>query len=412
MITMPLTCLAVMAASASPFGSGPQPPGEEWRFVLPAPGDSFEHPPFRTLVLSREKPDDVSEQVAYRGTTRRYAQIRYGIPGSVRLTVVLDEVGPSDADLYVDANRDRRIDARDRVVGTAGDSSGERVWRLPVDVVMVEGPVRKTTPRAVVFRLGRAGRTLAYAAAGYLEGTVTLAAQPRAARRMDGDGNGLLTDAQDRLWIDLDGDGRWDAMAEQFLYATVLNLNGARYVVRSDPLGSRLALEPLLGTGSVRLALAQDTSADVHATLVGRDGSAFGVSANEGATVPIGDYRLSTVSATLGDPNGGQSWSYFFYDRGGRGEPKWYSLAKDEQLVIDPIGKLTMELEVADKAKTVKAGEDVSLQPLLYTGDGLLISVAYRGTPASPVAQEILGALTTLTSTDGQTLGTAHSGFA
>ena len=62
--------------------------------------------------------------------------------------------------------------------------------------------------------------------------------------------------------------------------------------------------------------------------------------------------------------------------------------------------------------KTVKAGEEVSLQPLLDTGDGLLINVAYRGTPVSPAAQEYLGAVTTLGSTDGQTLGTAHSGFA
>ena len=46
------------------------------------------------------------------------------------------------------------------------------------------------------------------------------------------------------------------------------------------------------------------------------------------------------------------------------------------------------------------------------TGDGLLINVADRGTPVSPAAREYLGAVTTLASTDGQTLGTAHSGFA
>jgi len=49
---------------------------------------------------------------------------------------------------------------------------------------------------------------------------------------------------------------------------------------------------------------------------------------------------------------------------------------------------------------------------LLYTGDGLLINIAYRGTPVSAAALENLGAVTTLASTDGQTLGTAHSGFA
>ncbi|MGZ5973084.1 MAG: hypothetical protein ACXWPK_06690 [Isosphaeraceae bacterium] len=111
---------------------------------------------------------------------------------------------------------------------------------------MVEGDVTKTTRRALIFRLGATGRTL-----GYLEGTVTMEGQPRSVRRMDGDGNGLMTNAQDRLWIDLNRDGRWDAASEQFLYATILNLGGARYVLRSDPLGARLALEPLVGTGTV-----------------------------------------------------------------------------------------------------------------------------------------------------------------
>ncbi len=92
---------------------------------------------------------------------------------------------------------------------------------------MVEGDVTKTTRRALIFRLGATGRTL-----GYLEGTVTMEGQPRSVRRMDGDGNGLMTNAQDRLWIDLNRDGRWDAASEQFLYATILNLGGrATYFV-------------------------------------------------------------------------------------------------------------------------------------------------------------------------------------
>ena len=236
--------------------------------------------------------------------------------------------------------------------------------------------------------------------------------QPRSARRMDGDGNGLVTDAQDRLWIDLNRDGRWDAASEQFLYATILNLEGSRYVLRSDPLGTHLVLEPLVGTGTVQLTLKKGKATDLHATLAGRDGSAFGLSGTEPATVPVGEYRLSTVTAALADPHGEQNWSFIFSDNGAKGDPKWYRVGKDQQIAIDPIGTLEMGLNVADKAKTVKAGEDVSLQPLLYTGDGLLINVAYRGTPTSPTAQESLGALTTLASTDGHTLGSAHSGFA
>ena len=411
MTLVALTWFALPLADAPPGDSKPQPAGGPWRFVLPPPGDPFEHPPFRALVLSREKPEDVSEKVVYRGPSRRYGQIRFGSPGSIRVTVVLDEVGPGDVDLFVDANRDRKIDDRDRVAGTNGSAGRELVWRVPLDVAMVEGEVTKTIPRALIFRLGATGRTLAYAAAGYIEGTVLIDGSPRTVRRMDGDGNGIMTDAQDRIWIDLDRDGQWDAASEQFLYSSILNLNGGRYVLRSDLLGTRLALERLVGTGTVQLALKKGTATDLRATLVGRDGSAFGLSGNEPATVPVGEYRLSTVTATLDDPQGGESWSYIFSDNGGKPDPKWYAVAKNQQVPIDPIGSLEMGLNLAERGKPIKAGEDLSVRPALYTGDGLLINAAYRGTPTSAAAQERLGALTTLATTDGQTLSTAHSGF-
>ena len=54
-------------------------------------------------------------------------------------------------------------------------------------------------------------------------------------------------------------------------------------------------------------------------------------------------------------------------------------------------GTLDLVLSITDKVKSVKAGEDVSLQPLLYTGDGLLINVAYRGSPASPRRRKTWG---------------------
>ena len=161
-----MTFVTLALAGPTPGDVGPS----SWRFVLPAPGEAFEHPPFRRLVLSREKPEDVAEKISYRGKHRRYAQVRFGSAGSVRVTIALDEVGPGDVNLYVDANRDRKIDQRDRVPSTKGKHGRDIQWRLPLDVAMVQGEETKTTPRAVVFRLGATGRTLGYAAAGYLEG--------------------------------------------------------------------------------------------------------------------------------------------------------------------------------------------------------------------------------------------------
>ena len=343
--------------------------------------------------------------------------------------MVLDEVAPGEVDLYVDADRNRRIDDRDRVApaGSAAGARRERIWRLPLDVAMVDKDVTRTVPRAVVFRLGASGRTLGYAAAGYLEGTVALGdksgdrrrpGSPPGRARADGDGNGLMADAQDRLWIDLNGDGRFDPSAEQFLFATVLNLDATRYVVRSDELGSRLAIEPLIGVGTLRLAwkggaASPRRAVELHATALGRDGSVFGLSGTEPATVPVGEYRLGTVTIALDDPKGGQGWSFIFSDNGAKGDPRWYKVEKDGAVAIDPIGTPSFEISLSDNAaQPAKPGADVNLQPLLYNGDGLLINVGYRGAPASPSLQEVLGAQVALRTTDDQILATAHSGFA
>jgi hypothetical protein len=453
---MTLLSLTLLALTFTPPGddpgprpSGPSPP--DWHFVLPAPGDPFEHAPFRALVLSREKPEDLVEKASYRGdpARRRYAQIRFGSPGSVRVTVVLDEAAPGDVDLYVDAGRNRKIDDRDLVQPSSEASAGaehssspgaaprrERVWRLPLDVSMVDKDLARTIPRAVIFRLGASGRTLGYAGAGYLDGTIGLGpdtkdqnpnrnrARTLAARRVDGDGNGLLTDSQDRLWIDLNGDGRFDPTSEQFLFTTLLNLEGSRYVIRSDELGNRLTIEPLIGAGTLRLALKKKGAAagtgsqsetngvEMHATALGRDGSVYGLSGHEPATVPVGEYRLGTVTIAYDDPQGGQRWSFIFSDNGAKGDFRWYQVEKEGAISIDPIGTPSFELSLRDNPGAIASpGAEVDLQPLLYTGDGLLINVGYRGAPVSPALQELLGARLTLETTAGSVLATAHSGF-
>src|SRR4051794_263159 len=198
-----------------------------WCYVLPPPGDPHEHPPLRALALGREKPEDVVEKATYRGQRRRYGQLRFGSPSSVRVTVVLDEGGTGAAELYVDSDRNRRIEPGDRVEVV------DRTWRVPLKVAVVVGETTSGLPRSGVFRLGSTGLTLGYAAAGYIEGTVRLGDRIRRARRMDGDGHGLLTDAQDRIWIDRDDDGRWDAASEQYLFAPILSIGGDRFAVKS-----------------------------------------------------------------------------------------------------------------------------------------------------------------------------------
>jgi len=393
---------------------------DAWRYVLPEPGAEHEHPPLRAIPLASEKPDDLMERAEYRGGERRYAQIRFGSSGSKRVAIVLDRVSPSEVDLYVDANRSRSIETKERVAGMG------RVWRVPLDVEIVEGDVVRAIRRQVIFRLGSTGRTLSYAAAGFLAGEVEIGGRNVAVRRMDGDGNGFFTDAQDRLWHDANGDGRWEAATEQFLHAPILALDGTRYAVRSDELGTRLALELLEGTGTIKLVV-QQAGADgkpsqagvagrvveLSVTLVGRDGSAVGLrGAVAEAIVPRGEYRVSALTVALDDPGGGPRWNFVFSDGGTRDEKQWYTLEKDAVLSLDPLAGLVLSACGPDTAATCRAGEQISVQPRLVTGDGLLINACFRGTHDSGRGSEGSGARLALVAGDGSEVSAWQSGFA
>jgi hypothetical protein len=127
--------------------------------------------------------------------------------------------------------------------------------------------------------------------------------------------------------------------------------------------------------------------------------------------VPAGEYRLGTVTLALDDVKTGQRWSFVFSDGGAKGQPRWFKVAKDAAVMIDPIGAPSFELTLRDQTKVIRPGDDVAVQPALYTGDGLLIVVAYCGNPVAPAVQEILGARIALMTHDDKTLATAHSGF-
>jgi len=400
-----VAALGVAVAAEAP-GAAPA----TWRYVVPPPGDSFENPPLRSIGLASAKPEDLIVKVAFRGSRQRYAQLRYGSPSSVRVTIVLDEFGRGAADLYVDADRNRRIEAVDRVVGD------NRTWRLPLDLAIVAGETTRYERRAAIFRLGATGIIFSHAAAGYLEGKVNFAGHWHAVRRMDGDGNGLFTDPQDQLWIDLNDDGRWDSSSEQFLFASILTIGAERYAVRSDPFGERLSVEPLEGSGTVRLALARSpglpAAVEFAATLIGRDGSAVGLSGERAqATVPIGEYRLGTVTCAFPDARAGPRWNFVFSDIGRRGEFRWYKVEQGGTTAIDPIGSLEFKTGT-EGMRPPRPGEDFKVQPQLFIGDGLLIVTCYRGLPANPADDSDTGATIALVTADGRTLATTHSGFA
>jgi hypothetical protein len=134
----------------------------------------------------------------------------------------------------------------------------------------------------------------------------------------------------------------------------------------------------------------------------------------EGVTVPAGEYRLGTLSLSFDDPGGGPRWSFIFSDNGGTSDHKWYRVEKGRTVEIDPVGKLVLETSLENQEKSYPAGDNIELQPRLFTGDGLLINTCFRGSPATPGGHDGSGADIKLrgTETQSQALGAACSGFA
>jgi hypothetical protein len=240
---------------------------------------------------------------------------------------------------------------------------------------------------------------------------------------MDGDGNGLFTDPQDRLWIDLNQDGRWDPVEEQFLYGTILTIAGQRYAVRSDEQGTRLALARLEGMGTLQLAVRQKPApnsseqgtlgrvAEISVTLVGRDGSAVGLRGpNAKVTAPIGEYRVSALAVTFDDPAGGARWNFVFSDNQPGDTKRWQELQKDATLAIDPLEEFHFSTGPSQTDGKCWPGDDLTFQPKLFTIDGLLINTCYRGT--HDTGRDGTSANIKLASSDGTLLSTAQSGFA
>ncbi len=168
------------------------------------------------------------------------------------VTVVLDEIARAASPTFM-STPIATGGSRQQTASTARTAPGASLstWRLSRARRLVMSTGRP------VFRLGATGTTFSHAAAGYLGGEVDFGGRCHTVRRMDGDGNGLFTDRQDRLWIDLNDDGRWDSSSEQFLFGSILTIDGARFAVRSDPFGQRLSVNPLKGSGTVRLVVAR-----------------------------------------------------------------------------------------------------------------------------------------------------------
>ncbi len=407
-----------LAAVAADVDSGEKAAAEDqrgvWRYV--AENDGI-RPVAKSISLASERPQDLTEEVTYLGSRQRYAQLRYGSENSRRVVVVVDERGEGQFDFFIDADRDRTITADEQVTGDG------RTRRLILDAEIMREDEPVQASRTVELRLGATGTRLSVATMGFITGSIGWGLpddhQPTRVevRRIDGNANGLFADARDRLQIDLNDDGDWNAVSEQFSWLPVQTIEGRRYAVRSDRLGRRCTLSEITGVGKLQVVAAHlAPSAKIinfEAMVFSDDGSAYSVQQPQSPLeVPVGRYTLGSVTLTIdnGDP---EPWHFVFSRSGSVDENDWINVDADQEVSLEAVGETRFTL-TAGTSDVVKPGDAITISPRMYTTDGLLINLSCRGRRMGSFDSERSHNRCDLKliSADGKTVSSAQSGFA
>jgi hypothetical protein len=370
-----------------------------WTYVVPSEGQQLGLPSWQILPRSDHCPADIIEQVSYQGARRSYVQIRYGQSDGARVAMVLDHGSNGKITLYVDVNRNRKIEPDERHAAIDG------LWRIALPI-----SAESQDKRILACRFSRMLGTLSIATKGYVQGTVAVGDQRISARRVDADANGQFADQQDRIWLDFNGDGQWDALNEQFTVRPILTLPSGRYAVAADRLGRSLVFKKLEGTGLLVLAPAtKDKTTRIQSitvSLVGEDGGAFALrGSGSELSVPVGRYRLYSLVVVAQSGDLGQAWEYVFNHEGGR-PFRWFDLKRDSRLEINPLDHLDLIAE--GLAETCQPGEILPVKLVVFTSDGLRMNAC----TVSSTAQEATQAHVVLRDAKGDRLAFSKSGFA
>ena len=391
-----------MAAAAEP----------PWRYVVPAIGDPMEHPPLRELSLSEKRPPDLKEAAHYRGSRRRYGEFRFGTAGSTLVTVVLDRLSTGETDVYVDRNRNRVIEQDERLAGPGPK------YRVPLSVEIPKGSRAEHVPRTVVFRLGRSGRSISYATAGYVEGTLRLDGREVAIRRVDANGDGGMADPLDLLWVNCKGGGDWNPFTDRLPLTPIVRLENQRYVVRSDWVGGWLLLDKLEGSGRLQLSLPNGKKKsdflEINLMLISRDGSVAKLDlAQDNVEVPVGEYSPYELAAVVKDPAGGEPWAFSFgrdFDWAGMVASRGYAVKAKSRVLVHPFDHLTLGAKLGSSKLQYRPGEAITVEPRLETADHLTLRACYRSDKTDSSARHP-GAEVRLMTISGKILDSATSGF-
>jgi hypothetical protein len=372
------------------LAADPAPTRFEFVDAFGPPGRAI--PTYRSLSLGESPPRPLSgAPAAAVGTYFALAQV--GTGPAAALGLVWQPGAPGGSLLWLDADGDGKLTDSERHVFVG------KTLEIPARVRISNTSLTRT----LVFRRG-AGSALYLAVRGHTAGRINLGGKEYSAVLTDGDADGCFDSAgQDRLWIDLNGDGRFDTLTEQFPVGSPVSVGGKSYLIRPNPTGTEIrAQERGSETGRLRPKLSMQPGA-VLKSFESQLMSEFGelvilTEVDTPANLPVGSYRVETLTARIADVQG-REWSYAFHGQ----RQSTLTIDAGCESHIDLLEGLNLTTGIDDPKAA--AGATVTVSPLWLTPSGVyLTSCEINGGPT--------GADLTLTDSGGNVLWRAVSGFA
>ena len=278
----------------------PADPG--WRFIDELAADGRAAAVFRTVELAAAPTSPLhTDDKPPAGSV--YGSAGVGPGGRSRINIVWHAATNA---LWLDADGDGRF----------GPAERHALGAKPLEA-LIDVPGEGAEPLRRTLLVRQRGVGVAWAVRGYAEGSVTVAGRRVRARLTDGDADGRFDGAgSDRVWLDLDGDGAFDPLAEQFALGGAIQVGGAAVLVkpRADGLGLVVRERPSeMGALAVEVARMPGSEVvELSATYVSEFGELVAVkSEGEPAALPAGRYRVEGVRLRLSD-GAGKVWTYTF----------------------------------------------------------------------------------------------------
>lgn len=361
--------------------------GLTWTFHDDLERDGRPMASFRTMELI-DKPVRVLHPDDQPPTGSKFGLLTLGFQQKTALPLVWHK--PTET-LWLDSSGDGRFSPLERYTLQSGSLA------IKITIDLGSEKVERT------LLIKRRGEGLAYAVRGYQSGTVLLAGERYAALLLDGNADGCYDGVgQDRLWIDLNKDGRFDPLTEQFLLGKPLAHAGGLFLIRSNAVGSEVTVHPRPSeTGTIRLKLGKLDPSQItklSARLVSEWGELIEVTQdNLAAKLPVGKYRLDHVALTIQDKDQ-RRWSYQFFST----RTFEIKVEKGTDRFVDVVPDLKVTI---DAEKSALPGDRVEVRPNLVTSTGLYMTGCNR-------AGEEMRATLQLTNPGSEILDEATSGFA